>query len=67
MEINQLSERDRLILSYQGIERIPVQDFAIMVDKSYNTVRRRFADCIRKDDDGGYYVFRQLPEILKRQ
>lgn len=56
-----LTERDRLILSYQGIKKIPIQDFAIMVGKSYDTIRRRFKDCIFKDDSG-YYVLRQLPK-----
>ena len=67
IQMEGLTERDRLILSYQGIEKIPIQDFAIMVGKSYDTVRRRFKDCIKKDPEGGYYVLRQLPELLKNR
>jgi len=61
--MQELPERDRLILSYQGVDKVPVKDFAIMIGRSYNIVRRRFKDCIHESDDGGYYIQRQLPDI----
>jgi len=61
--MQELPERDRLILSYQGVDKVPVKDFAIMIGRSYDTVRRRFKDSIYKGDEGGYYIQRQLPDI----
>ena len=55
-----MTEREMLIRAYEGVQDIPVKDFAIMTGKSYDTVRRRFKQQIKHVDGIGYVLERNL-------